>query len=91
MSSLLTEIMTGAEGRYLTPHESDTLRDFVRCFVARLSAASEVEEKEQLVCERATRAIMSAYPDYEKNHPGAYEKSVRDLSLVLRYSTQALV
>ncbi len=91
MSSLLTDIMTASEGRYLTTQEAETLRDYVRGFEARLAAASEVEDKEQTVCERATRAIMSGYPDYEQNHPGAYEKSVRDMALVLRYCTQALV
>ncbi|MEM6730593.1 MAG: hypothetical protein AAF658_03505, partial [Myxococcota bacterium] len=91
MSSLLTDIMTASEGRYLTSEESQSLRDYVRGFEARLAAAEEIESKEGPICENATRAIMRAYPDYEQNHGGAYEKSVRDMALVLRYCTQALV
>ncbi|MEO1483302.1 MAG: hypothetical protein AAFU77_14440 [Myxococcota bacterium] len=91
MSSLMSEIMSASEGRYLSDDESNALREYVRGFDARLAAVDEIRAKEESVCEAATRAIIRAYPDYESNHPDSYEKSKRDLALVLRYCTHALI
>ncbi|MEM6731682.1 MAG: hypothetical protein AAF658_09005 [Myxococcota bacterium] len=91
MNTQLNDIMTAAEGRYITKGEQTIIREYVGGLERRLHAADEVQNKERAMSEKATRAVIDAYPEYERDHDQAFEKSVRDMTLMLRYAAMAMV
>jgi hypothetical protein len=80
-----------AEGRYLTRAEQAMLRDYAAQLETRLAAMEEIQSKETLIVEQTLKQVMDAYPDYEQRHKEARAKGMRDMCLVLRYATQAMV
>jgi len=91
MNKQIMEMLSAAEGRYLTTTEQGALRDFVQGLEARLEAMTEIAGKETVIVERTVREVFSAYPDLEKKYKNAMQTCIRDESLVLRYATQAMV
>ena len=91
MNRQIQEMYLAAEGRYLTRAEQAMLRDYATQLEARLAAMEEIQSKEAVIVEQTIKQIMDAYPDYEQRHKEARNKGTRDMSLVLRYATQAMV
>lgn len=91
MNRQIQEMMTAAEGRYLNQAEQTLLREFAQGMEARLSAMSEISNKESVIVDRAVKEIMRAYPDLEKKYQSPQQTGVRDETLVLRYATLAMV
>jgi len=54
-------------------------------------AMDEIAAKETVIVERAVREVVAAYPDIEKKYKTAMQTCVRDVTLVVRYVTQAMV
>lgn len=91
MNRQLQDIFTSAEGRYLTAAEQGLLRDYAQSVDARLTAMSEVSSKETTIVEQTVKEILRAYPDIEKKYKNAMATCIRDETLVLRYTTLAMV
>ena len=91
MNRQLQEMFTSAEGRYLTAAEQGLLRDYAQSVDARLTAMSEVSSKETTIVEQTVKEILRAYPDVEKKYKNAMATCIRDETLVLRYTTLAMV
>jgi hypothetical protein len=82
---------SAADGRYLDGAEQALLRDFAQGLDDRLKAMTEVAAKETVIVEKTVREILHAYPDVEKKYKTAVASSTRDITLVLRYATLAMV
>lgn len=91
MNRQIQQIMSVSEGRYLSVSEQDLLRDFAQGIEARLAAMTEISGKENTVISAAMQDIFRAYPDVEKKYKTVQQSGYRDLALVLRYATLAMV
>jgi hypothetical protein len=86
----LVSIFTTAEGRFLTDEE---LAEYVRVLpAARLRAdiARQMRAREQDVVEQVVDHIFRDYP-FEKFHPLARVKAIRDIRTVAAYTTLAML
>ena len=91
MNRQILDMLHTAEGRYLSQAEQVTLRDFASGVDGRLLAMTEISGKESAIIERTVREVFRAYPDLEKKYKNAKQTCVRDETMVLRYSTLAMV
>lgn len=91
MNDRINKIMEVSEGRYLTKKEQATILDYFSKVDARFKAMEEVESKEHLIANKTMEIVMRSYPDMKDRHQQGKEKGVRDLALILRYGTQAMV
>lgn len=91
MNHTIQEIMSNAEGRYLSKNEQQQIRDYIQTFDARVKAASEVESKEREIIEGAMADLMQAYPDLNEKYHDPDRKGREDYSLTLRYAALAMV
>lgn len=91
MNRQIQDILCTAEGRYLNPGEQTTLREFAQTLEARLVAMTEVSGKETVIIERTVKEVLRAYPDLEQRYKTAAQSCTRDMTLVLRYATLAMV
>jgi hypothetical protein len=91
MNRQIQQIMSASEGRYLSPPEQDVLREFAQGIEARLAAMTEISGKESAIISASIQEIFRAYPDVEKKYKSAQQSGYRDMALVLRYATLAMV
>ena len=91
MNRQIMNMLNAAEGRYFGAAEKAALREFTLGLEARLAAMDEIAAKETVIVERAVREVVAAYPDIEKKYKTAMQTCVRDVTLVVRYVTQAMV
>lgn len=91
MNRQILDMLHTAEGRYLSQAEQVTLRDFASGVDGRLLAMTDISGKESAIIERTVREVFRAYPDLEKKYKNAKQTCVRDETMVLRYSTLAMV
>ncbi|MBC7794590.1 MAG: hypothetical protein H7Z43_12875 [Clostridia bacterium] len=91
MNQQIARVFESAEGRYLSKAEQGVLRDSVKDLDARLRAMEEIQSREQDIVERVMKLLMQAYPDFENKHQEGQSKGTRDISLVLRYASSAMV
>lgn len=91
MNRQIQDIMVASEGRYLTKTEQAVLREFMGRLDLRMAAMDEIQAKEEVIIDQTLWELLRAYPDYEQKHKGGRHKGVRDMTLVLRYATMAMV
>jgi hypothetical protein len=91
MSPQLAQVMTGAEGRYLTSAEMDNVMNIMRGYETRMNVMKEIEAHEDYIIKTTIERVFEKYPQFQQERPNAYEKCVRDESLVLRYAALAYV
>ena len=91
MNRQVQDVFASAEGRYLSAAEQGVIRDWVQGLDARLAAMSEISGKETTIVEQTVKEIFRAYPDIEKKYKNAMATCIRDETLVLRYTTLAMV
>ena len=91
MNRQIVDMLSSAEGRYLSATEQSTLRDYAQGLDARLAAMVEISAKEVTIVEQTVKEIFRAYPDMEKKFKNAMQTCIRDETLVLRYTTMAMV
>jgi len=91
MNRQIQDILCAAEGRYLNSGEQDTVRQYAQTVEARLTAMTEISGKESVIIERAVKEVLRAYPDLEQKYKSAAQSGTRDMTLVLRYTTLAMV
>lgn len=91
MNRQIQDIFCAAEGRYLNVGEQATLREYAQTVEARLAAMTEISGKEPVIIERAVKEVLRAYPDLEQKYKAATQSGTRDMTLVLRYATLAML
>lgn len=91
MNRQILEMFSSAEGRYLSAGEQSALREYTQGVEARLAAMVEISSKESAIVEQTVREIFRAYPDMEKKFKNAMQTCIRDETMVLRYTTMAML
>jgi len=91
MKTQIQQILTRAEGRYLSDAEGATLRTWAAGLDERLAAMVEIHRVEEAMIQAVMKRIMTAYPDFTKKYASGAEKGVRDMSIVLRYAAHAML
>lgn len=91
MSPQLAQLMTGAEGRYLTTSEMENVKEIMSGYEARMNVMKQLEMHEDYVVRTTIERVFHKFPQFHQERPNAYEKCVRDESLVIRYAAMAYV
>ncbi|TVR03860.1 MAG: hypothetical protein EA398_03660 [Deltaproteobacteria bacterium] len=91
MNPSLQSLFSQSEGRYFSQEEARTLTDFASGMDARLSAMHAVDAHEDAIVRETIDAVWAQHPDFETRHADARARGERDVRLVLRYCTQAMV
>jgi hypothetical protein len=89
--SPLVKAITASDCRYLNREEQEKIAAYVTSIPKRLAAARQVEQKEDEIVEGCIAEQKRRYPSFASLHESAWEKSVRDMSLVLRCMVQAMM
>jgi predicted RNA-binding protein Jag len=89
MYSQLSQMMTGAEGRYLNSEEMDNISEMVKTFHARFEVTQRLEAKEDQIVKAVVEKSLEHFPQFAEERPNVFEKCVRDETLVLRYAAMA--
>jgi predicted RNA-binding protein Jag len=89
MYSQLSQMMVGAEGRYLNSEEMDNISEMVKSFHARFEVTQRLEAKEDHVIKTIVEKSLKHFPQFAEERPNVFEKCVRDETLVLRYAAMA--
>lgn len=90
MDSEVENLLRAAEGRFPSVEESRRMLVIARSYERRLAVCVALEAKESVIARRATELTMAKYPKFRERHM-ADEKSMRDMSLVLRYVAHSLL
>lgn len=91
MNTRINQTMRASEGRYLTTKEKAVITDFFSKLDQRFKVMEDMEKNESAIANKAAETIMKAYPDFAQKHPAAKEKTIRDVTLVMRYMAHAIV
>lgn len=91
MNTEIRGMLSNAEGRYLEPTEQSALKDFAESLDERLEAMRAVQAKEGALVDRTAEAVKEDHPEAETKHDKLEDKLRRDVTLVLRYCTMAMV
>jgi predicted RNA-binding protein Jag len=89
MYSQISQMMSGAEGRYLSSEEMDNISEMVKAFHARFEVTQRLEAKEEHVVKSIVEKTLEHFPQFAEERPNVFEKCVRDETLVLRYAVMA--
>jgi len=91
MNVEVRSIIKTAEGRYLTSDESVNLLDLVKSYERRLAIMKSVEAKESIIVRQVLERAFERYPKFAGERAMSYEKGERDVTLVLRYASMAML
>ena len=91
MNAKLNNLFTQAEGRYLSADEMRHLRGYASSLEERLAAMQAVEKAEGRIVQETLDEVWRVHPDFAQRHHMSREKCTRDVTLVLRYCTLAMV
>ena len=80
-----------ARGRYLQTEECDRLIAYASTLEDRLEAMHELEEAEEAIITGAVRELMETHSKLVARHEHFEEKTIRDMALVMRHCTIAMV
>jgi predicted RNA-binding protein Jag len=89
MYSQISQMMVGAEGRYLTSAEMENISEMVKAFQTRFEITQRLEAKEEQLIKSIVEKSLEHFPQFAEERPNVYEKCVRDETLVLRYAAMA--
>lgn len=84
-------MLSDAEGRYLEPTEQSMLKEFAESLDTRLETMRAIQAKEGEMVEPAVQAVLEEHPEAARKHDKLEDKTRRDVTLVLRYCTMAMV
>ncbi len=91
MNTTMQKIFSEAEGRYLEDQEFQELQNYASSLPERVRASQAVEKAEEAIVSAAVDKMMQGFPELQKKHDSLEGKATRDVSLVLRYCTLAMV
>lgn len=92
MNQMLKELFFKAEGRYFNEAEGTQLLGYSEALLSHLETAQAIEQAEQDIIGDAAQNVMEEHPDTRTQYGSGGEPRVRrDLTLVLRYASFAMV
>lgn len=91
MNTRFDQMFTQAEGRYLSAEEIGRLKSYAASVEARLQAMAAIEQAEARIVSETLDEVWRQHPDFAQRHHMSREKCTRDVTLVLRYCTLAMV
>ena len=91
MNTEIKSIFSEAEGRYLEDQEAAVLNRYASTLSGRLEAMEAVRSKEKAIVEETVEAVWRKHPEVETKWSNARQTTIRDITLVLRYCTMAMV
>lgn len=91
MNNRITQMLIGADSRYLTEEERKELLEYTRGFEERLKLVALIEESEDAAVRYCIDNTRKRYPNFDKYHLHAWAKAFRDVQLTTRYMAQAML
>jgi hypothetical protein len=91
MNTELRKMIVDAECRHLNEAELARIREYARGMGARLTTMRRVEAAEEQIVGQAADKFCAKNQAYVQKVPDARAKTIRDMTLTLRYVTQAYV
>ena len=91
MNHKIDTMFSNAEGRYLEPVEQAELIDYASTLELRLEAMRALQEHEAQIVAACVDDMLAELPDLHQRHVEVREKSIRDMTLVLRCCAMAMV
>lgn len=91
MNTQIRGMLSDAEGRYLEPTEQSMLKEFAESLDTRLEVMRAIQAKEGSMIEAAVEEVLEHHADAVEHHEDFEDKMRRDMTLVLRYCTMAMV
>lgn len=91
MNPKIEKMFNDAEGRYLEPTEQSMLIEYASSLEARLAAMRAIEEHESAIVTACVERMLDDQPELTAKHLEVKEKSIRDMTLVLRACSAAMV
>jgi len=90
MNTDLQKIFDGAEGRYLSDGEVQTIQSFAASLPGRFEATKRLAAQEEAIATEAMQRFVQKYPE-QGHQPEVREKAVRDMRITLRYIAHCYV
>ena len=91
MNIEIEDMLCDAEGRYLEATEQSLLTAYAESLDDRLRTMRALQQHESEIVNATMDALWQEFPDMKANHVDAKKKGVRDLTLVMRYASMAMV
>jgi hypothetical protein len=92
MNQILKEMFFKAEGRYFNESEGAQLTSYSEALLSHLETMQTIEQAEPNIIGDAVQNVMQEHPETRTMYGAGGEPRVRrDLSMVLRYATFAMV
>jgi len=91
MYSRMMQIVNASDSRYLTPPEQEQVLAYCGTMPKRLQAARQVEQLEATLVNQVIGEMKKRYANFANLHDRAWDKSYRDIQLVLRYLVQGML
>lgn len=91
MNSRVQTIVRSAEGRYFTAQERRELLAYAASVPQRLEVTEQLERLEDTLLAAVTDEVKRRHPEFATHREQPWARLYRDLQLVLRTASQALV
>lgn len=91
MNTQFAKMFSDAEGGYLDDGDFEKLGNYASTLEARMRASKRIQQSEAELVEPAVQKMMNAFPELPAKHGDVRSKTGRDVTLVLRYCTLAMV
>ncbi|TNE48869.1 MAG: hypothetical protein EP343_13350 [Deltaproteobacteria bacterium] len=91
MNVTIEQMLNEAEGRYLTAEELKQVNEFTASIPKRIAAMKSIERSEERIVAEVINVVWQRHPEFEAKHNYSKAKCTRDVGLVLRYCSMALL
>ncbi|NJM54109.1 MAG: hypothetical protein HC846_12440 [Blastocatellia bacterium] len=72
MYSQISQMMVGAEGRYLTSEEMDNIAEMVKAFQARFEITQKLEAKEEQIVKSIVEKTLEHFSQFADERPNVF-------------------
>ncbi|MGL4553365.1 MAG: hypothetical protein ACRC33_19535 [Gemmataceae bacterium] len=91
MNKRIKQIIDQSDSRYFTNGEMKEILAYTNTLPARFKAAGAVEKHEADAVRYCIDEMRARYPGLEKYHAKGWDRSYRDVQLVVRYIVQSMI
>lgn len=91
MNDRIRKIINASDSRYLNKDEMKDILAYTTSLPARFKAAGQVEQHEVAAVRSCIDEMRKRYPNLEKFHAKGWDRSYRDVQLVVRYIVQSMI
>ena len=91
MNKRIKQIINGSDSRYLNNGEMKEILAYTNSLPQRFKAAGLIEKAEADTVRYCIDQMRARYPGLEKYHMKGWDRSYRDIQLVVRYMVQSMI